>query len=233
MIYATSDLHGYSLAGFQALLRQARFGDSDFLYVLGDVIDRGAEGVTTLQWMMKQPNVELIRGNHEAMMLACSFVFDEVTEEMADGLTPDKLAALANWMMNGAKPTLDALRALHLRWPGGLDDLLDYVFDTPLYEAVSLERGDFILTHAGLGHFDRNRPLRAYRPDDLLWHRPAADERYFDDVTVVFGHTPTEYYGSPGRPFRTDTWIDIDTGAAMGGAPMLLRLDDMKSFFIT
>ena len=31
--------------------------------------------------------------------------------------------------------------------------------------------------------------------------------------------------------FRTDTWIDIDTGAAGGGAPMLLRLDDLQPFY--
>ena len=29
----------------------------------------------------------------------------------------------------------------------------------------------------------------------------------------------------------TDTWVDIDTGAACGGSPMLLRLDDMRPFY--
>ena len=32
--------------------------------------------------------------------------------------------------------------------------------------------------------------------------------------------------------FCTDTWIDIDTGAAGGGAPMLLRLDDLRPFYV-
>ena len=30
----------------------------------------------------------------------------------------------------------------------------------------------------------------------------------------------------------TDTWIDIDTGAGYGRAPMLLRLDDLKAFYV-
>jgi hypothetical protein len=31
--------------------------------------------------------------------------------------------------------------------------------------------------------------------------------------------------------YRTETWIDVDTGAAAGGAPMVLRLDDLKAFY--
>jgi hypothetical protein len=32
---------------------------------------------------------------------------------------------------------------------------------------------------------------------------------------------------------QTDTWINIDTGAGSGMAPMLLRLDDMQEFYLT
>ena len=38
-------------------------------------------------------------------------------------------------------------------------------------------------------------------------------------------------FGEDGKMFRTDTWIDIDTGAAGGGAPMLLRLEDLQPFY--
>ena len=50
---------------------------------------------------------------------------------------------------------------------------------------------------------------------------------------MIFGHTPTFYYGEEykGKAIVTDTWIDIDTGAAAGLSPMLLRLDDMKEFY--
>ena len=47
---------------------------------------------------------------------------------------------------------------------------------------------------------------------------------------VIPGHTPTQYLsGETGRMYVTDTWVDIDTGAA-GGSPMLLRLEDMQPF---
>ena len=53
-------------------------------------------------------------------------------------------------------------------------------------------------------------------------------------MIVVIGHTPTEYYGEEfkGRMIKTKSWINIDTGVAFGNEPMLLRLDDMKAFYI-
>lgn len=234
MVFAASDLHGCSLKHFKRLLKRAHFGRNDELYVLGDVIDRhGDGGIEVLLWMMEQPNVNLLLGNHEAMLLACDFLFCTIEEDTADGITYDQMNSLAHWMQNGAEPTLASLRALHQKEPEKLYDLLDYLRDAPLYAAVTAGERDFILTHAGLGHFDAQKKLSAYSPEDLLWHRPAPDERYFEEVTVVFGHTPTQYVagGKEGRMLQTDTWIDIDTGAAAGGSPMVLRLDDLKAVY--
>ena len=50
MIYVISDLHGYPLEKFKTLLKKANFTDNDFLYILGDVIDRnGDAGVEMLR----------------------------------------------------------------------------------------------------------------------------------------------------------------------------------------
>lgn len=59
-------------------------------------------------------------------------------------------------------------------------------------------------------------------------------DKYFEDVISVFGHTPTGLFGSQyrGRVIKTPTWIDVDTGAASGLNPMLLRLDDLQEFYI-
>lgn len=234
MIYVTSDLHGYPLKEFRNLLSKADFGEDDFLYVLGDVIDRNGDGgIEMLRWMMEQPNVELLRGNHEQMMLACSFLFDEVTEDNIDSLSADKMGSLINWTMNGADVTIDSLRKLHKQNPQAVRDLLDYVADTPLYDMVSTDEGDFLLVHAGLGNFYPERKLRQYKPDDLLWHRPRIGEQYFDEITTILGHTPVAYYGhAHNRAFHNETWIDIDVGVSGGNHPMLLRLDDMKEFYL-
>jgi len=99
LIYATSDLHGYPLDRFQKLLKQADFGNQDFLFVLGDVIDRNGDGgVGLLRWMMEQPNVELILGNHEAMLLSCAFLFDEITDDSVASLDEKQVRLLMNWI---------------------------------------------------------------------------------------------------------------------------------------
>lgn len=232
MIYVTSDLHGYPLERFKQLLKQAHFSDRDYLFVLGDVIDRNGDGgVEILRWMMVQPNVELILGNHEAMLLACAFLFDEITMASIDGLNEERLGTLSNWLYNGAQPTLDALRALCKEDADALTDILDYLRDAPLYETVSVGGRDFLLVHSGMENFASDRPLSDYCADELLWCRPRPEQRYYEDVLTVLGHTPTRYYDCTGRAFKTDTWIDIDTGAGGGGSPMLLRLDDLHEFY--
>lgn len=103
----------------------------------------------------------------------------------------------------------------------------------PLYETLTVNGKDFVLTHSGLGSFQKNKKLSEYSSTDLLWNRPSLTEKYFDDVTVIFGHTPTVYYGEnfKGKVIKTETWIDVDVGAGLGLNPMLLRLDDMKEFY--
>lgn len=230
MIYVTSDWHGYPLEKIKEMFKKIGFTDDDYCFVLGDAIDRGEDGIKILKWLMSQPNMELILGNHEAMMLACDFLFDEITEESISKLTGSKLDLYLTWEENGARPSINALSAIS---PNEIKYILEYLHEAPLYETVSVGGKDFLLTHSGLNNFNKNKRLSEYSKDDFLWYRPQITDRYFDDIITVFGHTPTVYYGEEykGRAVITDTWIDIDTGASCGLSPMLLRLDDLKEFY--
>ncbi len=44
MTYVISDLHGYPIEKLKMLLEKAGFCEDDFLYILGDVIDRNGDG---------------------------------------------------------------------------------------------------------------------------------------------------------------------------------------------
>lgn len=231
-IYVTSDIHGYPLNKFKRNLQSVGFGEEDWLYILGDVIDRNGDGgVDMLVWLLDQPNVQLIRGNHEQMMLECSWLFDSITEESIDDLDYDKIMALGRWQMNGSEPTMNSMKSLLRRDIGLVADIIDYIGDAPICETVEAGERAFILCHSGFKGFDKSKRLSDYALYDILWNRPNASDRYFDDVVTVLGHTPTGRYGCDGRAFITDTWIDVDVGGAMGRAPMLLRLDDMKEFY--
>ena len=233
MNYATADLHGYPLEAFLDLLHRAGFCNGDTLYVLGDVIDRNGDGgVSTLLWMLDQPNVQLILGNHEDMLLSCASLFKAYRLPARKEMTPARRALLQEWMAHGGRPTLKSLFALRRESPERLNALLSALMDLPLYETASAGGRDFVLVHSGLGNFRPRKPLSVYTSDELLIHRPSRKERYFDDMLTVFGHTPTtKLHGTSGRMLCMPTWIDIDTGAGKGGAPMLFRLEDLEPFY--
>ena len=231
MLYVISDLHGYPFDKFLELLEKAGFGGNDFLMVLGDVIDRGADGVKYLEWLMRQKNADMLLGNHEAMLLSCHFLFEEVNEENLSKLSQRHLRLVYQWADNGGNLTMDSL--LNLNYHKRLA-IVEYLRKRSLYERFELNGRQYLLTHSGMRGFEPQKSPDSYSVEDLVWNRPEITDRYFEDKTTVFGHTPTFMYGEryAGRIVVTDTWIDIDAGAGYGISPVLLRLDDMEQFVI-
>lgn len=68
MTYVMSDIHGEA-DRFYKMLDLIKFSSEDTMYILGDVIDRGTDGVGLLLDIMQQPNMIMLMGNHEDMML--------------------------------------------------------------------------------------------------------------------------------------------------------------------
>ena len=65
MVYAISDIHG-CYAQFIEILKIIHFSDEeDLLFVLGDVVDRGPDGIKVLERMMENDHMVPIMGNHE------------------------------------------------------------------------------------------------------------------------------------------------------------------------
>lgn len=234
-IYVTSDLHGLQLKVLKSLLNKVNFCDSDWLYILGDVVDRQNDGgIEILKWLLEQPNAQLILGNHEAMLLSCDFVFEEINNENLIGFTKEKIELLMNYTQNGGDVTLKALRELMHTSPETVEDILDYLRESPLYETVSVADKDFLLVHSGIDNFDKSKKLSEYTADEFIWAWPEITDEYFDDIITVFGHTPTMSYDNAikGKILKTKTWIDIDVGVPYGNKPALLRLDDLEEIYL-
>ncbi len=230
MIYVTSDLHGYPLDKLKDFLAKVGFGRDDELYILGDVIDRGPDGVRILQWIMAQPNVKLLLGNHESMMLSCEtalFDFESENVSVPLGTRAEKLGL---WLSNSGDVTFHALLAVRSR---EVEAILRFLHTVPLYAQLTVDDRRFVLVHGGLEGFSSDRPLSDYPDRVFLWSRPNLWTQYYDDATVILGHTPTLFYGDQytGRILKTRTWIDVDVGVGLGQEPVLLRLDDMKEFY--
>jgi len=200
------------------------------LYVLGDVIDRREGGPKLIRWMMSQPNVRFLLGNHEKMMLDCESFIDGTPTDAPSNLSFTKRRTFMVWEQNGGDATMYALSAMRDK---EIAYMLDYLKKAPLYYEITVGERAFVLTHSGLMNFAPDKPLAAYEERELLWERPMPQTRYYEDRKVVFGHTPTLFYSgaTPGRPLITETWINVDVGAAKGLPPLLFRLDDSKEFY--
>ncbi len=236
MTYVTSDLHGCAPELLFSLLQKVGFSQKDVLYILGDAVDRGTHGAELLLWMTQQTNVEFLLGNHEVLLLACSFVFEQVDEASLEALSVEKLRLVENWLQNGGGPTMAGFQALMKRDPETAEGILDYLQDCPLYEVVQVGGRRFILVHAGLENFAPDRALETYEPGELLMARPTMQTRYDlgPETMVIFGHTPTVFLDPAcgGKAIKTSSWICIDPGTALGNGPMLLRLEDLTAFYL-
>lgn len=230
MIYAMSDLHGCR-ESYQSMLEAIEFAPEDTLYVLGDVIDRGPDGVEILQDMMGRSNVIPILGNHELTAAMClPWLLETVTDRSLAALGEDQIAALSGWIANGGGPTLRALQGLRQE---EREALLEYLRDMELYAQVTAGGRSFVLTHSGLDHFAPEKELDRYQLEDFLFCRPSLRTVYYPDRLMLFGHTPTRLLGGGNRILRRETWMDLDCGCAFkGGRLGCLCLDTLEEFYV-
>ncbi len=96
--YVLSDIHGEADC-FHAMLEKISFSQEDALYILGDVIDRGLDGISLLKEIMGMSNAVMLLGNHEYMMLQYMSPIASETD-------------IRRWNRNGNAPTLVAYHQL-------------------------------------------------------------------------------------------------------------------------
>ena len=106
--YCMSDIHG-EYEKYRKMLNKLPFSDSDTLYIIGDVLDRGPDGIKILQDMMRRPNIVPLVGNHEYAALSCLRLLDKVVPgERALGTWDMIKQSILSWKINGGTPTIAA-----------------------------------------------------------------------------------------------------------------------------
>lgn len=247
--YVISDLHGqYKM--FQRLLEKAAFSDADQLYMLGDAIDRGPDGIKILQHVMDSPNMYFLLGNHEVMMLN-AVELNGRAPAFADDL-PGRKAALW-YYSNGGHRTYAKYK--RMRKPNRMK-LMEWLSNCPLSTKIEVNGTTFLLTHS---FFDIDKIDVPYNDMDyetvwdIVWKSPFRRDLYVDHKEYtsykpwifIIGHVPTCHADEKEEArtlstYRKDNIIDIDGGCAhhdnndaayKGG--ILLRLDDLQEFTIT
>lgn len=239
MIYVLSDIHGQKRR-FESIMKQINLQAEDTLYVLGDVIDRNPDGIQILRRLMAMPNVKMVLGNHEYMMLDALY-FEHKDYEF--GWQYRQKHRFELWYKNGGRITHNYLK--HIK-KSIRSEIFEYLEQLPLNEEVVVNEKRFILTHAApVELYKVYRQFASYKSVEsfALWHRFGGYENHPCDGIVVFGHTGTYHYQSqnPMRVWHGRGLIGIDCGAAYPegkdpwsgrrGCLACLRLDDMREFY--
>ena len=229
MIYILSDIHGNERR-FNSIMDQIRLQPADTLYVLGDVLDRHPGGIRILRQIMAMPNVKMILGNHEYMMLRA--LGHPCDDNVDDG------NAQPHWYRNGGQVTHDQFNQL----PEDVrQEIVAYLHSLPLNIDLALNGNRYKLAHAA--------PAEAYDGDPRyknpiyfsVWKRFDRGHTFPGDYTLIFGHTPTRYFQDrvPMALWYGDRMIGIDCGSGYPeagenselGRLACLRLDDGKVFY--
>lgn len=236
MTYVMSDIHGQKRR-FDSVMQQIDLQPEDTLYVLGDVIDRNPDGIRILRQLMAMPNVQMILGNHELMMLNALYYPAPEDEDVPEEYYRKKLA---HWYRNGGEVTHTYLK--HIK-KTIRQEVFEHLDKLPVNISLSVNGTHFLLTHAAPVDLHKSHGTR-YRSerDFAVWMRfDAFPER--KDQTVIFGHTPTHHFQSddPMSVWTTESWIGIDCGCmlpetgdprtGLHGRLACLRLDDRKVFY--
>jgi hypothetical protein len=209
------------------MLKKIGFSEEDILIILGDVVDRGPDGIDLLLEIMGVPNVIMLLGNHEYMML-------QYLSPTATG------TEIRRWNRNGNAPTL----AAYLKQKAKVQQrIISYLRGLPTHIELEVNGKRFYLVHGFPGE----------NIHDEVWFRPEIDTvNPKPGYQVIIGHTKVlsmikpeeariryaielEDKGEHLRILHAPGFINIDCGCGYDmpiKALACLRLEDMQEFYI-
>lgn len=234
MIYVISDIHGCYDEYIQ-LLKKIQFSDEDELYVLGDIVDRGPEPIKILFDMMLRTNVYPIIGNHEyiALKILSKLNVEIKDDNVDDYLDKEDIEDFMYWMKDGGNTTVEKFQELSVE---DRSIILEYLQEFSVYEEIFLEEKRFILVHADLHGYEKEKALEDYELEDFLFYRAKYSQRYFEDenTVIVTGHTPSFTIRDDRKALVYDAngHLAIDCGCVYGGKLAAYCLNNGKVEYV-
>ncbi len=223
--YVMGDVHGET-DRFHAMLEKIHLSEEDTLILLGDVIDRGPDGIALLLEIMEMPNAIMLLGNHEYMMLQY--------------LSPDATCIeIRRWNKNGNAPTL----AAYLKQKEKVQQrIIAYLRSIPTHLDIEVAGKRFYMVHGFPGD----------NVHDEVWTRPTLEsENPIPDCRLIIGHTKVlsliqpeekrinyaldlESRGEHLKILHTHGFINLDCGCGYDmpiKALSCIRLEDMVEYY--
>lgn len=214
-ILVISDIHG-NLPYLRGLLAQTGFSGQDQLILDGDMLEKGAQSLDTLRFIMelcKGGNVHPVCGNCDDWHII--FSSDRMDEHLLKYINWRRSGLLFDMCLSlGVEPAeLESFAAVKPRLREAFPEIWDFLAALP--HAIETER--FIFAHAAV---DPSKPLDAHSAAELV-----RCDRFMDlgrrfDKWVVVGHCPVMLYGTDkvcANPVidRDSRIISIDGGCVL------------------
>ena len=225
MIYVISDIHG-DYPSFYKMLLKINFSSSDYLYILGDVVDKGSDNLYLLEFIRHMENACLIKGNHE-------YLFERYLQGTITALLWDACGGSAT------RSEADSLPEEKKR------KLLAYLKMLPIYKIITVKSGynaDYAVRDPETGLIDIRKSVDQTAAADMERYLFSNDIHFIPasvrfDRKIIVGHYPVIFLPDQGtaRIYHGSRYTDIDTGNERrdaGGRLSCLRLDDGREFYV-
>lgn len=188
--WVISDIHG-CLRTFQALVKKIELKQSDYLFLLGDYIDKGPNSAGVLEYIIELQSkgfqIFPLRGNHEQTLLDTSKEYNTKTFKFFVE------------RMNKAKGLLNEKSEIFPRFRHFIEEL-----------PFCYELEDFYLVHAGFD-FRKPNPFENYMA--MLHIRFfEVDTTLLNGKRIVHGHQPTYIEDIQKAICMTAPVIPLDNG---------------------
>lgn len=203
------DIHGCAKT-LRALIEELiKPSKHDWLYFLGDYIDRGPSSREVIEYLMflqnEDYNLRLLLGNHEEYLVKS--YQEELDLKSVLGFK-QKNKRKKEWLFHGGKQTMESF---------GLTDLklfpkehIEWMKNLEYY----IELDNYILVHAGL-NFKIDDPFTD--TNSMLWLRDfEIDNKKINNKTIVHGHVPVSLeFIDLSIKNKSYKFIDLDNGCYM------------------
>ncbi|MGN1194255.1 MAG: metallophosphoesterase [Acutalibacteraceae bacterium] len=232
MIYVMSDIHGM-YDKYKMMLEKLNLETEDALFVLGDIIDKGSDGIKILADMRYRANIYPVLGEHEYLAKKLLALFEDAdSKEECESLLNDETKSLYDfWLISGGEPTLDGFLNL---LGEDRESIIDYLGEFEAYEQVEAAGRSYVLVHAGINGFDAQKSLDDYSEQDFVSKPSDLSKVYFKNSFLVSGHVPTQNLSKDGeaRVISKNHQLKIDCGAYEGGKLAAVCLDTLKVYYV-
>ena len=209
------------------MLQKINFCDDDILYILGDIVDRGDCPMEIILDIAKRTNVKCLLGNHD---YTARELLKHIYNDNAPFYDDEFKKEFDAWLNCGGQTTFDGFNKLS---EYEQKTVLHFLNSLAINEKLNIKGRTFLLSHT-VPQKSIMRNINDISFYDFILGTPDYDRKYFNDVILVTGHTPTCYISidCTGKILSCNNHIAIDCGVFLGQNLGCICLDTLEEFYV-